>query len=936
MKRFHFLWTALATVAFIACTAVNKEEPEIINPGQEEVVPEGYEILTIEASRVDDTKTAYANEVTFSWSAGDQISVLCNNGTNNFWQTFTVDTPSASSTFTAQAPVGTKIGSLDENPVKIALYPADANHVYTGATEISFHIPAVRDFRSANGGHKETAIPMFAWGDTNDCFAFANLTGAAKFTFVNIPSNTTQVKFLFENTCDLKLNGTFPLSIATSAADVAWSAVETQEPSESAVTYYADVENGMATFYLPYAEGALWPWNHVKLVDANNESTILYDNDKVNKIVITKNQIVKLPSLDASTGGVVNNFTPSWGPWDNIPTAINTDDTYPAIRKMKAYADDSSLYLYLEVAPSALDKTHLYDHKFRFYVADDGGSTSYWGSAKTTRIETEAWAVDHGSIAFAYWDGTPFEGYHTQAEQDTWYYEIKISRTHAKTASLLQNAGTVKIGVILDDYYYIDGDPSGHHNFQSQSGTPFGVIPNAGGEMYSVTLPGSTNPEPVTNVNLAFEQATGEVTNPERGFYSHNEFHYKKGATPTSIDNTSSDNTLVLTIIYLEDFVSSAHISSTAITKINTIFTNVRNAGKKAIVRFAYTDNQNASKRDASKSNMLNHISDVSQILSDNADVIYVVQAGFIGVWGEWYYSTYFTGSDETDYNTSGNSVTGYENRHQIIDALLAAVPSNRQVAIRTPYHKRFYLSPTNFTLWNDISSWDGTDANSRLSLHNDAFRASSNDIDTFKYSEDIPMWEAQSSHLACGGETGYVSSVPSYADVDLSLAAISSQHISYLNDNLENKIMKYWYDQGRREEIRQALGYRLWLSEASLSYSALSAGSSLSVSFKLNNSGAAPVINKRPMKLVLLHGNTPTILVDNVGEVRNVTANGGYQTFTMNFTLPTTIQSGDKLAIWLPDDATNLQSNSAYSIRLANKDDKVTWVNGYNVFYTF
>ena len=92
--------------------------------------------------------------------------------------------------------------------------------------------------------------------------------------------------------------------------------------------------------------------------------------------------------------------------------------------------------------------------------------------------------------------------------------------------------------------------------------------------------------------------------------------------------------------------------------------------------------------------------------------------------------------------------------------------------------------------------------------------------------------------------------------------------------------------------------------------------------------------MNARPMKLVLLHNNgSATVLEDRLGEVRLI-ASQESRTFTVTLTLSQDIVAGDKLALWLPDAATGLQSRSEYSIRLANSD--VTWNSGYNVIYTF
>ena len=145
--------------------------------------------------------------------------------------------------------------------------------------------------------------------------------------------------------------------------------------------------------------------------------------------------------------------------------------------------------------------------------------------------------------------------------------------------------------------------------------------------------------------------------------------------------------------------------------------------------------------------------------------------------------------------------------------------------------------------------------------------------------------------------------------------------------------MMKYWHQQGWMNDIKKMLGYRLYLESAKITGNGLMTGSTVTVSMNVHNSGAAPVINARPMELVLIHNGSATVLKDNVGEIRQVASNTS-KTYTVTVTLPQNIVSGDKLALWLPDAATGLQSRSEYSIRLANSD--VDWSSGYNVFHTF
>ena len=724
MKKLSML-VALA-LATVACS---REEAATYQP---EVEP-GYKVLTIQASQSDFTKTAYVNDKTFSWSVGDEISVLCHIGEEDFWQTFKATTAAATSTFTATVPSGVTTGNSSGN--RAAMYPASNQHG-TSFWGLSFHIPAERDFRASSGGHTSAAIPMMAIGTDSDSYAFVNLTGAAKFSFTGVPCQS--VKFVF-TVGSVKLNGSYSVFDynETSAVGARWNAANAGSDSEKTVTYYGDVVDGKVSFYLPYATGGIWGYSALTLTNAETGAE-LYSNDHVGTINITQNQIVVLPAIELGGG-------------------------------------------------------------------------------------------------------------------------------------------------------------------ETPPGTP-----------------------------LVFTETTEDIANPERGFYDPNEFIYKGGSKPSSLYNLQTGNTLVLIEFMLEDFIGEDHISDAVVTKIRTVFDKVRTAKRKAIVRFAYTDDETVTPHGASISRILNHIEDVKQILQDNADIIYVVQAGFVGTWGEWYYV-------DTDsfpkISVSGGKVKNFETRAQVIDALLDATPGNRQVAMRTPLLKRYYVSPDNVSSWTQITAWDGTDPNSRLAFHNDGYLADANDIGTFESQMDHDMWDQQSAYLAIGGETAYVDKVDeTYAALEPAKASITRQHYSYLNSNDENAIMAYWIKKGVVPEIRKALGYRLSLTAGTVNYSTLTAGSTLDVQVTMKNSGSVSVIYPRRMKLVLIQGSTHEVLAD-LGDVRSVKP-GSPKSFSASVNLPKAVSSGDKLALWLPDSAETLESEAAYSIRLANNE--TTWSSGYNIFYTF
>ena len=71
---------------------------------------------------------------------------------------------------------------------------------------------------------------------------------------------------------------------------------------------------------------------------------------------------------------------------------------------------------------------------------------------------------------------------------------------------------------------------------------------------------------------------------------------------------------------------------------------------------------------DAPLSVILQHLDQLKPILQENKDVIAVLQAGFIGSWGEWYYTT--------------NNLNNDAARKTIIDKILEVLPAERTVQV--------------------------------------------------------------------------------------------------------------------------------------------------------------------------------------------------------------------------------------------------------------
>lgn len=910
----------MAVIAAVGCSVqdISPEKTPEKTPETSEA-PGGYKVLTIKASQ-SETKTAYAGEVTFSWCQGDKISVLCNDGESNIWETFTAESAAKVSSFSATVPANVNTGALDGT--KAAMYPADEGHVYTNASSggMSFHIPATRDFRVSEGGHKETAIPMFAWGTPTDSYAFTNLTGAVKFTFTNVPCQ--QVKFTFRSYAS-KLNGTFPIR-HDNQANARWDAADPASDSEKPVEYYGDVENdGTVCFYVPFATGSIWGHSQLELRDVQTDMAV-FTHNAVGTITVTRNQITVLPELSQA-------FKSAYGiDWDGIQAATVSDG---ALKTMKATADDTYIYLYLEADPSGMCRTHDYDCRFHFYKQKEGGSVSYWSPAAAEIDPNDKWGVRNGNIYYSVYGSTAYAS-NLLMHPDTWYYEIRIARS---ADSDLLAGGTVKLGVMLDDVFAQGSDPWARSN----GSVPYGIIPASGGQMYSLDIP--------VPVQYSFTEASGEVTNPERGMMSYAKFTFTDNTIPAtstiSINQDYPGESLAFLLFYMPDFIDK-DLSDNALTFIRAAFDKVRAAGKKAVVRFAYKETySDSAPQEARPSQILSHIDQVEPILSDNSDIIYILQAGWLGTYGEWYYKTNNHSNsvpaytDYYEYTVSGSTVTDFNNNHTtLLNKLLTVVPSPIQIGLRTAFYKRYFLSPSDIGHWDAISSC-GTSDNQRLALFNDGFRGDYTDVGTFNSQTDWDMWYSQGSWLACGGELSYKNAtdfakVPDdLKDCDNAIAELRRQHWSYLHYSTSNRFMVSWYNDGRFEDIEKALGYRLVLGDVEVLYSSMASGAPVSYSMDIRNTGSAAVVYPRPFKLVLLHNGSPVVLAD-LGDVTALAPGADAVTLTGSFSWPQAVVAGDKLAIWLPDRSESLQGNDSYSIRLANNE--TTWESGCNVIHTF
>ena len=422
-----------------------------------------------------------------------------------------------------------------------------------------------------------------------------------------------------------------------------------------------------------------------------------------------------------------------------------------------------------------------------------------------------------------------------------------------------------------------------------------------------------------TIVNYTEDNAA--FANPERGFYHHTETHspnyipLNKATLESYLNNEQIS--LILRVFYLEDFKTTA-ISQAYLDAVDQDFKTVRDAGLKCIVRFAYNNNQNQT--DASKAIIKSHLTQLTPILKTNADVIACMQAGFIGSWGEWYYTT------QAEFGLPGNT-PNYANRGDVLFAILDALPDSRMVQLRTPAFKTNIFSSS--TPLNSSEAFSGTDI-ARSAHHNDCFLASSTDFGTYtNVSADKAYLSQECVYLVNGGETCNPSE---FSNCPNALTDLSNLHFSYLNIDYHPTVLNDWKNNGCFNEVREELGYRLKLLSATFS-DRVSQGGEISIDIELMNEGWASIYNPRGLQLILRSKDSPSIQyefdLDEDPRFWNNTANNIQINETI--TLPVNMVAGTyEYLLHMPDTSAALRNRPEYAIRLANQN---TWEpqSGFN-----
>ncbi len=403
--------------------------------------------------------------------------------------------------------------------------------------------------------------------------------------------------------------------------------------------------------------------------------------------------------------------------------------------------------------------------------------------------------------------------------------------------------------------------------------------------------------------HITYEDSDANFANPERGFYRYREG--RLGSNPLTLSDLQSNvrnlnYSLIIRLYYLPEF-RDQDLSEAILDLMQADFNVLREAGVKAILRFRYSKNE--TEPDAPLAIVERHLDQLKPLLEENYDVIAVLQAGFIGAWGEWH--------------ASSNNLTSLSNKRAVLSKLLEVLPPERMTQLRYPsdkmsiYTTQDALVPEQAYDYSDIA---------RTGHHNDCFLASPTDVGTYRISAiyEKNYLNLDTRFVPMGGETCSVREGERYK-CPTALVELEQMRWSYLNRDYFSGTLGSWVTDGCMNEVQRRLGYRFALIEGRYSDS-VKRNSSFLAEIDITNHGWAAPYNPRGFELLLRSNSDGTIYYTELPEDPRFWLGGDTVRIAASIGVPASIPSGTyDVLLHFPDPTERLYGRPEYSIRLAN-----------------
>jgi hypothetical protein len=404
-----------------------------------------------------------------------------------------------------------------------------------------------------------------------------------------------------------------------------------------------------------------------------------------------------------------------------------------------------------------------------------------------------------------------------------------------------------------------------------------------------------------------YVDSTAIIANPERGLYDHDGNCDVQPFDEVRLKNLRRDQNITLArcSFYLKGYQAKA-LDPAVLAKLKDRFDTARRLGFKLVLRFAYTE---ADDIDASAAMVDKHIDQLTPLLQANSSIIDVLESGFVGRWGEGYYTHQIVnGTTTDDYGDQGHVTTEqWARRKHIVDKLLVVLPSGRSTQVRTVLMKSHMYGPTVKPFGPPAVL-----AAARVGIHNDCVFGDHNDAGTYSRGTiDRSFLAADSKYVPVGGEIcgdrepAEGQQMPASDKIVHCLVATTefeTFHFTHLGNGQGEWTRANWATEGCMPEIAKRLGYRLSLAGTSFPTSVPRGQTFLAQVFIHNSGWAAPIAN-RPVQLVLRKAGTTGTAVAFTGATPKTWYPGTTTLVAGQFGIPTFMTPGTyEVLLRLPD----------------------------------
>ena len=283
----------------------------------------------------------------------------------------------------------------------------------------------------------------------------------------------------------------------------------------------------------------------------------------------------------------------------------------------------------------------------------------------------------------------------------------------------------------------------------------------------------------ITYATESFSESNEYLFNPYQGFYHIIGYTLSDDSVPAdgfSYQTDSYTAPLALLEINLKNY-RTTEISETGLAQLNDIFTawSKSPSNTKLILRFLYDWDGLALVTEPESLNLiLTHMNQISTLVNQHQDLVYIMQGIFIGNWGEMHHSHFM---DEASVKTL------MKHLHEVISPSL-------YLSVRTPAQWRMigdlHDLPARFPAFGVDDSLIG-----RLGLFNDGMLGSESDLGTYgNRKEELKFQNQLCNYVPNGGEVIFNNNL---SELETSVSDLRTMHVSYLNADYDGRVLEKW-----------------------------------------------------------------------------------------------------------------------------------------------